>query len=291
MIEYRVLGPLEIRANGNPVEIGGPKLRVLLATLLLRSARVHSVRAVPRDVLAGHLWGSRPPGNARHALDVYVSRLRKVLDTAAGQQVVMTCRNAYWLRVADGQLDADTFQRLVADGRGAMAADRPDLAAMMLTAALRLWRGPVLADLPGLADLPWLAGTGMQAECVRLEELRLIAVEQRIEADLALGRHDDVISELAALAIVYPLRERLHGQLMIALYRCGRQAEALAAYRTARQVLVDELGLEPSPALRRVETAILRHDPALSALSIPGQRWPSVDGGTAMIGQHECDRQ
>ncbi|MFY9671580.1 MAG: AfsR/SARP family transcriptional regulator, partial [Trebonia sp.] len=245
MIEYRILGPLEVSANGRLIEVGGPKLRALLVILLLRANE-----SVPRDVLVHELWGEQPPVGAQHSLDVYVSRLRKSLDAAADGSVVMTRPGAYSLRLAEGQLDARRFEQLVGQGRAALAANAPSQAAEKLRSALELWRGQALADL--------VNGHGPQIEAARLEELRLCAIEDRIDSDLALGRHADVASELAALAAVHPLRERLHGQLMIALYRSGRQAEALEAYQAARRTLVEELGLEPGPALRRLESAILR---------------------------------
>jgi ABC-type transport system substrate-binding protein/DNA-binding SARP family transcriptional activator len=250
MIDYRILGPLEVSANGRVIEVGGPKLRALLVILLLRANE-----SVPRDVLVHELWGERPPVGAQHSLDVYVSRLRKSLDGAAAGPVVVTRPGAYSLRLAEGQLDALRFEDLVGQGRAALAANAPDQAAEKLRAALELWRGQALADLAN--------GHGPRVEAVRLEELRLSATEDRIDLDLALGRHADVVVELEALAAEHPLRERLHGQLMIALYRSGRQAEALEAYQAARRTLVDELGLEPGPALRQLESAILRQDASL----------------------------
>jgi YVTN family beta-propeller protein len=255
MIDYRILGPLEVSADGRAIEIGGPKLRALLVILLLRANE-----AVPRDVLAHELWGEQPPDGAQHTLDVYISRLRKALDAAANGPVVMTRAGAYSLQLADGRLDVNLFERLIEEGKGALAGNAPDQAAAKFRAALRLWRGPALADLAN--------AQGPRADVTRLEELRLGAVEDRIEADLALGRHEDVVGELQALVANYPLRERLHGQLMIALYRGGRQAEALAAYRAARRTLVEEVGLEPSPALQRLERAILQQD---DSLDLPGQ--------------------
>ena len=254
MIDYRILGPLEVSANGRPIEIGGPKLRALLVTLLLRANE-----SVPRDVLVHELWGEQPPIGAQHSLDVYVSRLRKSLDGAANGPVVVTRPGAYSLRLAEGQLDALRFENLVGQGRAALAANAPDQAAEKLRAALELWRGEALADL--------VNGHGPRIEAARLEELRLSAVEDRIDSDLALGRHADVAGELEALAAMHPLRERLHGQLMIALYRSGRQAEALETYQAVRRTLVEELGLEPGPALQRLESAILRQDPSLD---LPG---------------------
>ena len=269
MIDYRILGPLEVSADGRLIEIGGPKLRALLVILLLRANE-----SVPRDVLVHELWGDQPPAGAQHSLDVYVSRLRKSLDDVADAPVVVTRPGAYSLRLAEGQLDARRFEDLVGQGRAALAANTPGQAAEKLRAALELWRGQALADLAN--------GHGPQVEAVRLEELRLSATEDRIDSDLTLGRHADVVGELDALVAVHSLRERLHGQLMIALYRSGRQAEALEAYQAARRTLVEELGLEPGPALRQLESAVLRQDPSLdlprpavaapAAGPVPGRR-------------------
>jgi len=254
MTDYRILGPVEVSADGRVIEIGGPRLRRLLAILLL-----HANEPVPRGILVRDLWGDRPPAGAQGSLEVYVSRLRKVL----GSNVLMTRPGAYCLMIDDGQLDARRFERLVGQGRSELADDKPGPAAVTLRTALRLCRGPALGDLGGE---PFA-----QVEAGRLEELRLGATEDRIEADLALGRHADVVGELEALVTVHPLRERLHGQLMLALYRGGRQAEALGAYRAARQMMVRELGLEPGPALQRLEGAILRQDPALDLPATGGR--------------------
>src|SRR5215472_675522 len=255
MIDYRILGPLEVSVDGAVIEVGGPRLRALLAVLLLRANEL-----VPRDVLVHELWSEQPPAGAQHSLDVYVSRLRKALGAATDGPVVVTRYGAYSLQLADEQLDARRFERLVAEGRAALGGNEPGQAAAALRAALTLWRGPALADLSN--------GHGPRAEAARLEELRLTAIVDRIDADLALGRHAEVVGELEALVAAYPLRERLHEQLMIALYRGGRQAEALAAYQAARRALVEDLGLEPGPALQRLERAILRQD---ASLDLPGQ--------------------
>jgi YVTN family beta-propeller protein len=246
MTDYRILGPVEVSAEGRVIEIGGPRLRRLLAILLL-----HANEPVSRGTLVHDLWGDEPPAGAQGSLEVYISRLRKAL----GSPVLVTRPGAYCLKIDDGQLDAHRFERLVGRGRSELAAGEPGPAAASLRAALELWRGPALGNL---ASEPFA-----QVEAPRLEELRLGATEDRIDADLALGRHADVTGELEALVAVHPLRERLHGQLMLALYRGGRQAEALAAYRAARQMMVRELGLEPGPALQRLERAILRQDRAL----------------------------
>ena len=246
MIEYRILGPVEASADGRVIEVGGPRQRRLLAVLLLRANE-----QVPRGTLVHDLWGDQPPAGAQGSLEVYISRLRKAL----GGPALLTRPGAYCLLVGDSGLDAGQFERLAGQGRDELAAGRPDAAAASLRTALRLWRGPVLGDLGGE---PFA-----RPEAARLEELRLAAAEDRIEADLALGRNSGLAGELEKLVAEHPLRERLHGQLMIALYRAGRQAEALGAYRAARRMMVRELGLEPGPALRDLERAILRQDPAL----------------------------
>jgi DNA-binding SARP family transcriptional activator len=263
VLDYRILGPLEVSADERVIQIGGPKLRALLVILLLRANE-----SVPRDVLVHELWGEQPPAGAQHSLDVYVSRLRKSLDggangldSAANGSVLVTRPGAYRLQVAEGQLDVRRFEQLVEQGRAALAGNAPDQAAASLRAALELWRGQALADLAN--------GAGPRVEAARLEELRLSAIEDRIDADLAPGRHYEVACELEVLVAAHPLRERLHGQLMIALYRGGRQAEALEAYRAARRTLVEELGLEPGPELRELEGRILRHDLALTPRPAP----------------------
>jgi YVTN family beta-propeller protein len=257
VIDYRLLGPLEVSANGGAIEIGGLKQRALLAILLLRANQ-----PVSRDVLVHQLWGDNPPAGAQHSLEVYISRLRKTLEPAAGGRVVLTRPGAYLLRALAGQIDINRFERLAGEGRRALEANAPGRAAAGLRGALALWRGAPLADF---SIEPFA-----QVEIARLDELRCGATEDRIEADLALGRHAAVVGELEALIAVYPLRERLYQQLMIALYRCGRQAEALAVYRSARRALVEELGIEPGPGLQRVERAILEQDVLLEPPARPG---------------------
>ena len=263
MIDYRILGPVEVSADGREIDIGGPRLRKLLVILLL-----HANQPVPRGTLAYDLWGDQPPAGARGSLEVYISRLRKAL----GSPVLLTRSSAYCLTVGNGQLDAHRFEQLAGQGRSELAEHKPGPAAATLRAALALWRGPALGDLSGESFA--------QVEAARLEELRLGATEDRIDADLALGGHAAVIGELEALVAAYPLRERLHGQLILALYRSGRQGEALSAYQGARQMMVRELGLEPGPALQRLQGAILRQDPGLdpSAATVSGDRDPAVAG-------------
>ena len=264
MMEYRLLGPIEVTVDGSALDIGGRRLRALLALFLLNANE-----SLPRDVLVDRLWGGRPPAGAQHTLEVYISRLRKTLEPAAGSQVVLTRPGAYLFVAAAEQIDVRRFERLAADGRGALAANEPDRAAENLRAALRLWRGSPLADV---SDEQFA-----QPEITRLNDLWIGVLEDRIESDLALGRHADLVGELLMLVSAHPLRERLYQLLMIAMYRCGRQSEALAVYQSARRVLVGELGIEPGPALKRLERAILEQDSSLEAPTLaPTARGPKL---------------
>jgi YVTN family beta-propeller protein len=236
--------------DGTAVDLGGLKQRALLTILLL-----HANQPVQRDVLIDRLWGEHPPVGAEHAVNVYIWRLRKALQAASGTGGVVTRQGAYLLQAAEEQVDVALFERLADQGRRALAAQAPGRASAVLGEALALWRGAPLADF---RFEPFA-----QAETARLEELRASVVEDRIEADLALGRHAYVVGELEALVAADPLRERLHQQLMVALYRCGRQADALAAYQKARRTLAEELGIEPCQPLRQLERAILEQDPSL----------------------------
>jgi DNA-binding SARP family transcriptional activator len=247
-MEFRLLGPVEAGEPGTTLPLGGAKQRALLAILLL-----HVNEVVSSDGLADGLWGERPPATAATALQVYVSRLRKLL----GPELLVTQAPGYVLRVDPDQVDVRRFEGLVARAREARSLGRTEEAASLLHSALGLWRGPALADL---SFEPFA-----QAEIGRLEELRLAALEDRIDADLALGRHAELVGELEGLVAQHPLRERLRGQLMLALYRSGRQAEALEAYQAGRRVLVEELGIEPSAQLQRLERAILTQDAGLAA--------------------------
>jgi DNA-binding SARP family transcriptional activator len=250
-MDYRILGGLDVHDAGRPIAVQGPRRRALLVHLLVNANEV-----VPVERLLEDLWGAEQPASGISALRVRVSQLRKAIEDG-GEAVILTRPPGYVLHVAPDELDALRFERLLAEGRKALAAGRAELAAATLRDALALWRGPALADV---AYEPWA-----QADIARLEELRRVALEERIDADLTLGRHAELVGELEALVTVEPLRERLRGQLMLALYRSGRQADALAAYRAAREALVGELGIDPSPALQELEGAILRQDPALAA--------------------------
>ncbi len=246
-MEFRILGPLEVSDEGGQVSLGGGKPRALLAVLLL-----HPNEVVSADRLIDELWGEDSSERAAAALRVNVSRLRKALS----QDVLATKSPGYVIRVEPEELDLHRFERLVDEGRSLLARGLPADASERLREALSLWRGPALAD--------FAYESFAQTAIARLEEIRLAAVELRIDADLALGRHDELVGELEALVAEHPLRERLRGYLMTALYRSGRQAEALDAYKDARRALVDELGIEPSTALQELERAILRQEPALN---------------------------
>jgi predicted ATPase/DNA-binding SARP family transcriptional activator len=245
-MEFRILGPLEVYDGDGEISLGGRKPRALLALLLL-----HPNEVVPTDRLIDELWGEDSPERAAAALRVNVSRLRKALP----QDVLTTRSPGYVLRVEPDALDLHRFERLVGDGRNLLARGLAADASERLRDALSLWRGPALAD--------FAYENFAQTAVARLEEIRVAAVELRIESDLALGRHDELVAELEALVAEHPLRERLRRYLMTALYRSGRQSDALDAYKDARRALVDELGIEPSPALQELERAILRQDPAL----------------------------
>jgi predicted ATPase/DNA-binding SARP family transcriptional activator len=245
-MEYRILGPLEVRAGDGQVELRGARQRELLAVLLL-----HANEVVSSDRLIDELWQGDPPTTAAKIVQNGVSQLRRLLEP----ELLVTRSPGYLLRVEPGELDADRFERTVERARADLAAGDAANAAERLRGALALWRGPALVDF---SDAPFA-----RVESARLEELRLAATEDRIEAELALGRHGDLVAELDALVAQQPLRERLRAQLMVALYRSGRQAEALRVYHETREVLVEELGLEPGRALQRLERAVLEHDPSL----------------------------
>jgi YVTN family beta-propeller protein len=253
VLEFRILGPFEVVEQQRLVVLGGPKQRALLAILLLRRGEV-----VSSDRVIDQLWGERPPATAAKTLQGYVSHLRKAL----GDEVLLTRGGGYRLAVAPGQVDAERFEALVADARHALADGDAAGARELLGSALALWRGETLADL---AYEPFAQGV-----IARLEEVRLAALEDRIDADLTLGQHRGVVGELEALVGLHPHRERLLGQLMLALYRSGRHADALDVYRRGRQALADELGLEPGAELRALEQRILTHDPALNP-AIPAE--------------------
>jgi DNA-binding SARP family transcriptional activator len=253
VLEFRILGPLEVADDGEQVQLHGQKQRALLALLLLEPNRV-----VSTDRIIDSLWGEEPPRTAATSLQNFVSQLRKLL----GPETLLTKPPGYELRVPSAQLDLEQFRHLVDEARG----EPPDARAEKLRKALALWRGPPLADL-GFESFA-------QSEIARLEELRLVVVEDRIQAELEAGRHAELAGELETLAEEHPLRERLRAQLMLALYRAGRQAEALQIYHDARRVLVEELGIDPSPSLQQLHGSILRQDPGLEH-GVPGPAAPA----------------
>ena len=255
-MEFRILGPLEVRDDGRLVEIGGPKQRALLAVLLLHANEVVSV-----DGLIDGLWEEAPPATAAKTLQAHISRLRKALGGDAAESTpgarLETRGHGYLLHVHPGELDAETFGTALETARGALAEGDPEAAAEGIREALALWRGRPLADLA--------YESFAQTEIQRLEDLRLAAEEEWFEAQLELGRHAEIVPELKSKVHAHPLRERLLGQLMLALYRSDRQAEALQAYEDGRRTLAHELGLDPSERLRSLERRILEHEPGLAA--------------------------
>jgi YVTN family beta-propeller protein len=249
-MRFETLGPLSVSSDGEAVPLGGRKQRTLLAVLLL-----HRNEVVARDHLVDALWGERPPRSAVESLDTYVYRLRKLL----GHDRLAHEAGGYLLRVEPGELDVDEFERLVADAGEATESGDYQAAVSELTVALALWRGPAWGEL---LDDPLI---GVEAQ--RLEELRLSAIESRIEAQLATGGGSELVAELEQLVVEHPLRERLQASLMLALYRAGRQTDALETFQAARRLLVEELGLEPGPGLQELQHRILEHDPTLAAPS------------------------
>jgi SARP family transcriptional regulator, regulator of embCAB operon len=259
-MNVRLLGPLEVEYGRTPVRLGPAGQRALLARLLLDANRTVAVERLVDD-----LWGHDMPPTAFKMVQIHVSRLRKVLPDG----VLVTHAPGYALEIAPEALDLVRFDRLREQGRAALARGSAAEAAHYLRDALALWRGPALAEF----GEPFAALEGR-----RLEELRVACLEDRIDADLALGGHAPLIGELAALVAHHPLRERLQRQLMLALYRSGRQAEALAGYRRVRQMLSSELGIEPSPALRELERRMLQQDPALDGAAAGPSRHRKAAG-------------
>ena len=282
-LEFGILGPVAAWSDGRELPLGGAKQRALLAILLLRPNEL-----VPTPRLVDELWGEQPPATAVKTVQVFVSNLRKAL----GDGSLETQPGGYLLRVAPRTLDREQFELLVEEGRRLLAAGSAEAAGRRLREALSLWRGPPLADFQ--------YETFARNEIGRLDELRLAACELRLEADLALGRHAEVVGELEALVRDHPLRERPRALLMLALYRSGRQADALAVYQETRGLLVDELGLDPGPALQELEKAILRQDVALElerpapataapAAAPPSAQPPEVREGRKTVTVLFCD--
>ena len=260
-LEFRILGPLEVLLGGVPRRVGGPKQRALLALLLLSANRV-----VSRDRLVTELFGYETPTPADTALRVRVSRLRTALRSDEGEARLLARAPGYVLRVEQDELDLSRFERLVRDGREHLARNKNGRAAELFREALSLWRGRPLADLE---FEPFV-----RIEIERMEEMRLSAVEDWVDAELAIGRHSQLVPELEALTLEHPLRERFRSQLMLALYRSGRQAEALESYRRMHTLLREELGLEPGIALKELQHAVLAQEPSLDF------RTPSPDALT-----------
>jgi DNA-binding SARP family transcriptional activator len=266
VLEYRILGSIEVLAEDTPIQLGGQKQRALLGLLLLNAGT-----AVSTDRIVDDLWSKHPPRTAITSLQNFVSQLRRLL----GPDALVTKAPGYLLHVRPDQLDARRFERLVLEARQAEPAER----AWKLRDALTLWRGPPLADL---AFEPFAQG-----EIRRLDELRIGALEERLDADLELGGSGELVGELEALVEQHPLRERLRSQLMLALYRAGRQVEALEAYHDARRVLVDELGIEPSPVLQQLYRSILRQERGLEpadSVSVPRPEDHLADVVKALLG-------
>ncbi len=255
-LDFRLLGPLEVWARGELLPLGGAKRRAALALLLM-----HANEPVSSDRLVDALWGEDPPITAKTALQGYITQLRRLLEPGrkrrAAGEVLVTTPAGYVLQVAEGELDRNRFETLAAKGHAELAASRPTQAVELLRSALALWRGPALAE--------FAYETWAQLESERLAESRLLTLEERIEAELELGLHAELVGELEALVAEHPLRERLRALLMLAFYRAGRQAEALDAYQEARSAMVNELGIEPTLELRELQAAILRQDETLTA--------------------------
>jgi DNA-binding SARP family transcriptional activator len=273
--QFGILGPVEARRDGAEVRLGGRNQRAVLALLLLQPGRVVSIERI-----AGELYGEEAPATAVTQVHRQVSELRRALDPGGDPErsIIETRPPGYLARVAPDDLDLGRFEALIERGMSALRGGDPALARDALADALAVWRGPALADLAGE---PFA-----QRPIARLEEMRMAALEHRLEADLRLGRDSDLVPELRDLCAAQPLREHLREMLMLALYRGGRQIEALDVYREARRELVDSFGLEPGPGLRELEQAILRHDPALASPA----SWRSEPGGTLLVAVRDSHR-
>jgi DNA-binding SARP family transcriptional activator len=247
-VKFRILGPLDLVNDAGPIALDAPKHKALLGVLLL-----HPNQAVSSERLIDELWGERPPATAGKILQTYVSQLRRIV----GADTIATRRPGYLLRVEEDALDATQFRRLFADGRRIAASGDNERASVRFREALALWRGPPLADV--------VFESFARNEVERLEEERLSALMDLIDSELALGRHEELVHEVEALVREHPLRERLRGQLMLVLYRAGRQADALELYQEGRQLLAQELGIDPGPQLKELEAKILRQDSSLLA--------------------------
>src|SRR3954451_21191581 len=246
---FHILGPFRVTADdGGEIPLGGEKPAALLAMLVLRANEL-----IASDRLIEDLWDGQPPATAAKTLQVHISRLRRTLPA----DTIATTRGGYVLNAGPEQIDAERFEALVSDGTAALAEGAHARASARLRSALALWRGTALAD--------FTYASFAQDTIARLDGLRTVALESAVEAELALGRHAELVPEIKSLLKRHPLSEHLHAQLMLALYRSGRQAEALGVYRAARRVLVDSLGIEPSEELRELERRILEQDKELTA--------------------------
>jgi DNA-binding SARP family transcriptional activator len=278
-MDFRILGPLEVLDEGRQVALEGSKQRALLAVLLL-----HANETLSTDRLLDELWGERPPATAAKSVQVHISRLRKALAGGTGDRradLLVTRGHGYQLEIDPERLDSHRFERLAAEGRSELAARHPERAASALERALSLWRGTPLADLA--------YERFAQREIARLDDLKVAAQELLIEAKLALAAHADVVGQLETLIGEHPYRERLRAQLMLALYRCDRQADALQAYQDARRTLVEELGIEPGERLRDLEGAILAQDPALAAPVLEADELPVELDAEARLADSEAE--
>ncbi len=272
-MEIQLLGPFEVRIDGAPIDLSARRPRAVLAALVLRAGTPVSV-----DALAEAVWDGDAPPSAASVLRLYITQVRRALPPGR----LVTRAPGYQLDLVDGELDAARFELLAADGRQALAAGNARLARTLFARALGLWRGEALADL---ADSSFA-----RDEAARLDELRLACIEGRVDADLRLGRHEEVLAELERLVVEHPLREHLRGHLMLALYRAGRQSDALRCYREGRAVLVEELGLEPSAELRELERRILEQDPLLdvqaergsTTFRVPQPQTPTIGRDAAL---------
>ena len=249
-MDFRLLGPLEVSCAGKPVELGGHKQRALLGVLVLNANRV-----IATDRLVELLWADEPPTTAGHAIHVHLSQLRKALKAAGSNARIGTNAAGYRLEVDADEIDVTHFEHLVAAGRQALARSSARTALEAFDRALNLWRGPALAE--------FVSESFAAGERARLEELRILALEGRFDAQLALGLHSKALVELQSVSAEHPLRQRLQSQLMLALYRSGRQAEASDVFQRLRSRLRDELGMEPGPELQALLRQILTHDKAL----------------------------
>jgi DNA-binding SARP family transcriptional activator len=258
-VEFDVLGPLVVRRDGVPVTLGTPKQRALLILLVLQAGRVVSLSR-----LIEGLWAEDPPPHARVTLRSYVSNVRRSLEAPGEAPVIQTRGNGYVLDVPAEAIDARRFAQLARAGQEQLAAGDYERGLRTLDDALALWRGPALADV---ADDDFARG-----EIARLEESRAVCEEDRFDALLNLGRHAEAVAGLDAFIAEQPLRERAHAQLMLALYRSGRQADALTRYRDLHDRLVEELGSDPGPELRELHQRILRQDPGLEVATAEPER-------------------